>query len=379
MSESHRWREAGQRLATLRDGAVLRETFDQVVADSGDGMPANDIAVLRSEIVRGSAEADTAETKRVLRSVLSDLRGAKRRLATLNWPETADDLGRGLRASQSRLRKSWRRARRDRTPEALHHWRKRVKDQSAQLRLLRIVAPQEAKARREVQKQVAEFLGDEHDLCLLAERLSCAAIPPRVEPVRTHLLEAVKKQRKALRRRAFKAAEEGCSEKPGAFAAHLERRLEDGVQRIGRLSLFLDHVENAVPVRRGRIGGKRDKPLCVDVVEGREMGGSEPSRFLQGDARGGEVAAPVGIQHPAMRCREGRELRRAGEGLVAEQREDRDRLGAADDPHKIDFEQRQIPGVGGGHLRHQKPDAVLLRQAFDARRRRSRRRRSPNS
>jgi len=219
--ESHRWREAGQRLATLRDGAVLRETFEQVVADSGNGMSANDIAALRAEIVHGSVEADNAETERVLRSVLSDLRGAKRRLATLNWPETADDLGRGLRASQSRLRKSWRRARRDRTPKALHHWRKRVKDQSAQLRLLRIAAPQEAKAWREVQKQVAEFLGDEHDLYLLAERLSCAAIPPRVEPARTHLLEAVKKHRKALRRRAFKAAEEGCSEKPGAFAAHL--------------------------------------------------------------------------------------------------------------------------------------------------------------
>ena len=113
------------------------------------------------------------------------MRDARRRLATLNWPETADDLGRGLRASQSRLRKSWRRARRDRTPGALHHWRKRVKDQSAQLRLLRSMAPQEAKSRREVQKQVAEFLGDEHDLHLFAERLSCAAIPPRVEPVRT--------------------------------------------------------------------------------------------------------------------------------------------------------------------------------------------------
>ena len=61
--ESQRWREAGQRLATLRDGTVLRETFDQVVADSGDGMSANDIAILRAEIVRGSAEADAAENQ----------------------------------------------------------------------------------------------------------------------------------------------------------------------------------------------------------------------------------------------------------------------------------------------------------------------------
>jgi len=219
--ESHRWREAGRRLAALRDGTILRETFDRVVADSGDGLPASEIAMLRAEIVHGRAAADAAESSRILRSVLSDLRGAKRRLATLNWPETFDDLGRGLRASQSRLRKSQRRARRDRTPEALHHWRKRVKDQSAQLRLLRIVAPQEAKARREIQKQVAELLGDEHDLCLLAERLSGVAAPPAVEPVRTRLLEAVKKRRKALRLRAFKAAKEASCEKPKAFAALL--------------------------------------------------------------------------------------------------------------------------------------------------------------
>jgi CHAD domain-containing protein len=126
-----------------------------------------------------------------------------------------------LRKSQSRLRKSWRLARRERTGEALHRWRKRVKDQSAQLRLLRIVASHEAKARREIQKQVAEFLGEEHDLYLLAEQLSSAAIPPAAEPVRTRFLEAVKKRRKALRRRAFKAAEEACSEKPKAFAAQL--------------------------------------------------------------------------------------------------------------------------------------------------------------
>ena len=219
--ESRRWREAGRRLAALRDGTILRETFDRVVADSGNGLPANETSILRAKVTLGREATDSKEAQRILRSVLGDLRGAKRRLATLNWPESLDDLSRGLRASQSRLRKSWRRARRDRTPEALHHWRKRVKDQSAQLRLLRIVAPQEAKARREVQKQVAEFLGDEHDLCLLAERLSCAAIPPKVEPVRTRLLEVVKKRRKALHRRAFKAAEVGHSEKPGAFAAVL--------------------------------------------------------------------------------------------------------------------------------------------------------------
>ncbi len=219
--ENHRWREAGRRLAALRDGTVLQQTFDRVVAESGDGLPANEIAMLRADIVRDGTETDAAETRRMLRSVLRDLRGAERRLAALDWPETVDDIAQGLRGSQSRLRKSWKHARSDRSSEALHRWRKRVKDHSTQLRLLRLLAPHETRARREAQKRLAALLGEEHDLSLLAERLSRAAIAPAAEPVRGRLLEAVKKRRKALRRRAFRAAEKTCSDKPKAFAALL--------------------------------------------------------------------------------------------------------------------------------------------------------------
>jgi CHAD domain-containing protein len=229
VAEDRFWRDAGRRLARLRDGTVLRETFDAVATNSG-GRSRQDLGAIRSRMSEG-AEPDTKEAKRLLKLTLSDLRRGKRRLAKLRWPGNTGALRQGLKTSQARLRKSWKKARADPTAQNLHEWRKRVKDQSAHLRLLRGIAPTDVKTRRDSEKRLAEKLGLEHDLCVLVERLGSMDLPANGEAAREKLVKAIERRRKALRRDAFQIAKTVCSEGAADFAANLStawRRASDG-------------------------------------------------------------------------------------------------------------------------------------------------------
>ena len=140
-------------------------------------MPEADLARLRAHVTgEGPSPAGRSDDlDRVLQGVLGDLDEAKERLDRLDWPESRKELRRGLRQSQRRLRKSWKRARGGSDPEALHEWRKRVKDQMAQLGLLRKVIPDDLKERRKDEKRVAELLGEHRDMLLLVR----AVLPVR--------------------------------------------------------------------------------------------------------------------------------------------------------------------------------------------------------
>ncbi len=171
-AENRRWRDAGRKLAANRDAAVLGASFDAMAGRCGDAAPEADLARLRAHLtgqVR-SPRGESYDLDRVLQGVLGDLDKAKERLHCLDWPTSRKDLSRGLQQSQRRLRKSWKRARGGSDPEALHEWRKRVKDQMAQLGLLRKVIPDELEERRKDEKRVAELLGEDRDLLLLCEK-----------------------------------------------------------------------------------------------------------------------------------------------------------------------------------------------------------------
>jgi CHAD domain-containing protein len=219
--ENRRWRDAGRDLAGFRDGAVVRQTFDSAAAGAGPKLAGMEADSLRASVMAGEEAPDIKDVEKALRATRAGLLSARRRMDEVIWPQTVEDLRIGLKTSQVRLRKSWRAARADPTAEAMHGWRKRVKDQSAQLRLLRGVAPEEMRKRRETLKKIAELLGEEHDLCSLVERLTDGEPPADAEKGQAVLLRAIAKRRKLLRRKAFKAANGVCDEKPGAFASAL--------------------------------------------------------------------------------------------------------------------------------------------------------------
>jgi CHAD domain-containing protein len=212
------WRDAGRLLSGSRDRTVLSETLDKVAASCAAEISHEAVERIREAVLAAGSFVSTEAVEEHIGEVLAMLDAARARSATLQWPADAATLAAGFRESQARLRKAWKQARKDSTPDRLHRWRKRVKDQASQLRLLRLVMPDAFEALRGEEKETAERLGTDHDLWMLSERLR-AALPRDLEAPRDTLLEAIAKGRQRLQREAFKKGERFSAKKPERFAA----------------------------------------------------------------------------------------------------------------------------------------------------------------
>jgi CHAD domain-containing protein len=217
-AENRRWRDAGRLLSGSRDTTVLLETFDKLVADGGAKLSPGDTARLRSRLAATGAPNGVAEQNDHMQEALQLLDDAEQRVASLHWPSSTRALVRGLHKGQARLRRKWRKAHETGAADALHSWRKCVKDQAAQLRLFRRVVHNGLRDRRNEEKQAAEILGEEHDLWLLGDRLAGITLPQGAARTRDMLRDEIEKQRDKLRREAFKKGETFSSEKPKSFA-----------------------------------------------------------------------------------------------------------------------------------------------------------------
>jgi CHAD domain-containing protein len=217
-AENRRWRDAGRLLSGSRDTTVLLESFDKLVADRGAELPPDAVGFLRARIAAKGVEADATHVEENVRCVLVLLDDAEASVAELEWPNGKIALLRGFHRGQKRLRRDWKDACKEAGVDALHSWRKRVKDQSAQLRLFRRVMPDDFRVRRNVEKETAELLGDEHDFWLLAEHLRAESIPSDFSGIRDLLLGDIEQRRSALRQKAFEKGEDFSSQKAKAFA-----------------------------------------------------------------------------------------------------------------------------------------------------------------
>ena len=217
--ESMRWRDAGQLLAGTRDRTVRLQSYDRLTTALSDALPSEAVTEIRCRIANDLHPVSSAEEH--VGEVMAMLDAAERSARLLRWPNNKDSLLKGLEHSQTRLSRDWEKAHDGCVPHVLHRWRKRVKDQAAQLRLFRRVMPHAFRATRNDEKEVAEQLGEEHDLWLLAERLSLESFAPPVDAVRDRLLHAIAARRSELRGVAFARAEKFSSVKPKRFARSL--------------------------------------------------------------------------------------------------------------------------------------------------------------
>ena len=197
------------------------QSFEKAVAELDLDLPENALRLLRKRIGRGEAPPDASDIETKVKDVLIVLETALKDVAALDWPDSGAALFEGLRRGQKRLRKSWSKAKKHPSPESMHEWRKRVKDQSAQLRLFRSVAPRPLENLRAEAKETAEHLGEEHDLWLLSERLAAEPVPKRIEKARAQLLAAIEKRRALLRRLAFERGKRFSSRNAKTFAGAL--------------------------------------------------------------------------------------------------------------------------------------------------------------
>jgi CHAD domain-containing protein len=219
--ENDRFREAGRALSDARDAQVRLQTIDALAERFPDDAPGGDWWKVRAAVA-GDGPAD------------EDLEGVRERAATAieggdgvidDWPLDRGGfklLRPGLRRAYSRARKALRAAREKRTDETLHEWRKRSKDLWYQLRLVRRAWPAVLGATADEAHELADRLGDDHDLAVLVGDLDDAGAQLPSEQ-RDELRELAARRRSELQDEAFAYGDRLLAEKPKPFVRRLER------------------------------------------------------------------------------------------------------------------------------------------------------------
>lgn len=171
-AENAALRDAARILGPLREQAVLVATLDRLIA--GSGMAPDRLAALAAALRHDQGPPPDAGL--LLRDHADRIAGVRTRAA--KWQLDADGfdaLQPGLARSWDAARKAMRRARDHPDAEALHLWRKRVKDHWYHARLLEPIWPRMMTPHAAAADELGEWLGDARDSTILADAL--AALP----------------------------------------------------------------------------------------------------------------------------------------------------------------------------------------------------------
>ncbi|HMJ96376.1 MAG TPA: CHAD domain-containing protein [Thermoleophilaceae bacterium] len=208
------FRDAGRELAAVRDDDAMLETLTSL------DLPAAMERRLREKIQAGGLHGgDGRRTAAV--GVVAILHAARKRVD--DWPlerDSFDALRDGLERTYRRGRRAFRAARSDPTVEELHEWRKRVKELWYHHNLLRALWPPVMQAVGDEAHELANRLGEDHDLALLADRVREHT---EAEP---EFFEAVERRRSELQAEAMGLGERLYADRPVAYVRRLRRLWE---------------------------------------------------------------------------------------------------------------------------------------------------------
>lgn len=234
-SENDVLRDAGLALSGARDADVLAQTVAKLAEHAAGRLPADTFDQLGDAFAVQAAEGrDAAGATPVLEltNVIETLRAAGQRVEA--WPlddANWDTVLAGLARAYARGRDAFAVARANSEPELLHAWRKRAKDLWYHQRLLAPAWPRLLGAQAEEAHALTELLGDDHDLAVLAGRLTdeAAPLPPAVDAERAALLALVEHRSDELRTAATHLGHRVYAESPKAFVHRLARYIHVAV------------------------------------------------------------------------------------------------------------------------------------------------------
>lgn len=167
-------RAAAAALSTARDAVVLIETFDGLERASSNQLPRTVWTATRQGLAcrqRDTASGDVIAA-RLVKFRRAMVEAAGRAKAWEIEKDGFDAVSGGLARTYEDARKAMAEARRAPSPEALHDWRKRVKDHWYHSRLLRPVRPDAMKPHCTAGLELSRLLGLHHDLSVLEAELA---------------------------------------------------------------------------------------------------------------------------------------------------------------------------------------------------------------
>jgi CHAD domain-containing protein len=216
--ENRRLRDTARGISGTRDADVLAETVDGLAERYAGRLPKRSFTALRRRVAVEPGEVgDPARLREALER-------ARTRAAGLPLQKCdAATLRAGAVRAYARGRDALAAAERDPSVEGLHEWRKRVKDLWYHQRLLRKAWKDPLKALADESHRLADLLGDDHDLAMLADRLDHVRQTVDTETVRTLIAE----RRAELQAEALQLGRLVYAEKPKAYGRRLGRYLAE--------------------------------------------------------------------------------------------------------------------------------------------------------
>ncbi len=223
-------RDCARRLAGARDAEVMLGTLDALVRrDPSHFKRSAALGTLRAQLLaeRDTAAAHAIHDARVRGEVVLELRAVRARVERLELRERNFKLvAPGVEGIYTRGRRRMRTARRRQSVEALHAWRKRVKELRYAAETLDRGGKPHQPVRRVARRadRLGEMLGEEHDLALLEARVRERSRQFTGErKTRKRLLRLIAARRKKLRKRALREGERLYRRPPRHFVRRLKR------------------------------------------------------------------------------------------------------------------------------------------------------------
>lgn len=220
-AENRRYRDAARLLAESRDAEVKLETLQALGEDAGASFPASAALAWRQAL-----EADRDRVAAARGEAASRIERARAAIEAAgggisHWPIGNDSwrlLEPGLDRSYRDGREAFGRAQTEGSAENVHEFRKRAKDLWYQLRLLHDAWPGLLEPTAEQAHDLADLLGDHHDLAVLAEDLEGRA---ELAASREDFRGLIEARQAELLEAALELGERLYAEKP----KHFRRRL----------------------------------------------------------------------------------------------------------------------------------------------------------
>ncbi len=221
-------RDAGRELSAVRDAQVLVSAFgalqDALAGRVAPETPAFVDARLRAGV---DAAVEALRSQDQAPRAIALLTAARERLDTWPWHGVEDDwstLGAGLRKTYRAARRAMRRAAGSGEESDFHEWRKQIKHLAEHVALLRLLHPKAAARTTATLGKLADTLGDEHDLTVLAATLA-GSHDGEIPTVDLHVVaEAIEERRGILRKKALRRGRRFFDEGAGEFARCWRKR-----------------------------------------------------------------------------------------------------------------------------------------------------------
>jgi CHAD domain-containing protein len=203
-------RDAARPLSKARDEEVLSQAHAGLVERFGQAADGG------LHLHHGARELSAAQLDRIKTALERSMTRAREwQLEDADW----NCIEKGLRSTYRRGRHALRRSRKDRATDDLHEWRKQTKYLWHQLQVVTPLAHGPIGELADEFHQLADYLGDEHDLAVLRERAS------------GKLPELIDRRREELQDKAFALGERLYADKAKTFVHDLEKRWNDWQQR----------------------------------------------------------------------------------------------------------------------------------------------------